>query len=265
MAVIVGAGNHDTAVAVCLVQHCGELGIPYGNTKGLRVAVASLDKGTRIEQLDTTVNIGDMIISNLHEMTDWVAVVDEEQAVEGVRRGATMPASSFPRISARRRPVSFTSNVRKPTLQYYVNEKKNAIATKITDKGVSTIQQQVNESLISASSEALGKAFHVTCDTVEGKKEDLADEMVASMKDARNDLVLMGSSVNALKSALTAGKGLLSSVQAMLPDSRELLESGQDTGADIKPSNPFLRGFIGYHDGQRGECSGYNRRADGLG
>ena len=27
---------------------------PYGNTKGLRVAVASLDKGTRIEQLDTT-------------------------------------------------------------------------------------------------------------------------------------------------------------------------------------------------------------------
>ncbi|WP_320994723.1 YhgE/Pip domain-containing protein, partial [Hungatella sp.] len=101
-----------------------------------------------------------------------------------------------------------------------------------TDKGVSTIQQQVNESLISASSEALGKAFHVTYGTVEGKKEDLADEMVSSMKDARNDLVLMGSSVGALKSSLTAGKGLLSSVQAMLPDSRELLKSGQDTGAE---------------------------------
>ena len=42
----------------------------------------------------------------------------------------------------------------------------------------------------------------------------------------------MGSSVGALKSSLTAGKGLLSSVQAMLPDSRELLKSGQDTGAE---------------------------------
>ena len=61
---------------------------PYGNTKGLRVAVASLDQGTRIEQLDTTVNIGDRIISNLHEndQIGW-QFVDEEQAVEGVNAG----------------------------------------------------------------------------------------------------------------------------------------------------------------------------------
>lgn len=206
---------------------------PYGNTKGLRVAVASLDQGTRIEQLDTTVNIGDMIISNLHEndQIGW-QFVDEEQAVEGVKAGRYYACVIIPEDFSEKTASIFTSNVQKPTLQYYVNEKKNAIATKITDKGVSTIQQQVNESLISASSEALGKAFHVTYGTVEGKKEDLADEMVSSMKDARNDLVLMGSSVGALKSSLTAGKGLLSSVQAMLPDSKELLQSGQDTGAE---------------------------------
>ena len=206
---------------------------PYGNTKGLRVAVASLDLGTRIEQLDTTVNIGDMIISNLHEndQIGW-QFVDKEQAVEGVKAGRYYACVIIPEDFSEKTASIFTSNVQKPTLQYYVNEKKNAIATKITDKGVSTIQQQVNESLISASSEALGKAFHVTYGTVEGKKEDLADEMVSSMKDARNDLVLMGSSVGALKSSLTAGKGLLSSVQAMLPDSKELLKSGQDTGAE---------------------------------
>lgn len=206
---------------------------PYGNTKGLRVAVASLDQGTRIEQLDTTVNIGDMIISNLHEndQIGW-QFVDEEQAVEGVKAGRYYACVIIPEDFSEKTASIFTSNVQKPTLQYYVNEKKNAIATKITDKGVSTIQQQVNESLISASSEAMGKAFHVTYGMVEGKTEDLADEMVSSMKDARNDLVLMGSSVGALKSSLTAGKGLLSSVQAMLPDSKELLKSGQDTGAE---------------------------------
>ncbi len=211
---------------------------PYGNTKGLRVAVASLDQGTRIEQLDTTVNIGDMIISNLHEndQIGW-QFVDEEQAVEGVKAGRYYACVIIPEDFSEKTASIFTSNVQKPTLQYYVNEKKNAIATKITDKGVSTIQQQVNESLISASSEALGKAFHVTYGTVEGKKEDLADEMVSSMKDARNDLVLMGSSVGALKSSLTAGKGLLSSVQAMLPDSKELLKSGQDTGAEDSVGN----------------------------
>lgn len=146
---------------------------PYGNTKGLRVAVTSLDQGTRIEQLDTTVNIGDMIISNLHEndQIGW-QFVDEEQAVEGVKAGRYYACVIIPEDFSEKTASIFTSNVQKPTLQYYVNEKKNAIATKITDKGVSTIQQQVNESLISASSEALGKAFHVTYGTVEGKKED---------------------------------------------------------------------------------------------
>ena len=43
----------------------------------------------------------------------------------------------------------------------------------------------------------------------------------------------MESSVNALKAALREGKGLVISVQAVLADSREFLESGQDTGADI--------------------------------
>lgn len=207
---------------------------PYGNTKGLRVAVSSLDQGAQIEQLDTTVNIGDMIISNLHEndQIGW-QFVEAEQAVEGVKAGKYYACVIIPEDFSDKTASIFTSDVQKPTLQYYVNEKKNAIATKITDKGVSTIQQQVNESLISASSEALGKAFHVTYGAVEGKTEDIADEMVASMKDARNDLVLMESSVSALKSSLTAGKNLLNSVQAMMPDSKELLESGQDTGTEV--------------------------------
>ena len=38
----------------------------------------------------------------------------------------------------------FSPNVTHPKITYYINEKENAIAPKITDKGATAVQQQVN-------------------------------------------------------------------------------------------------------------------------
>lgn len=208
---------------------------PYGSTKGLNVAVASLDKGARIKELDTTVNIGDMIVSNLraNDQIGW-RFVDEQKAVEGVKSGKYYACVVIPEDFSQKLATVFTSDVEKPSLDYYVNEKKNAIATKITDKGVETIQQQVNESLISASSEALGKAWNASLGTVGEEGSDAASKLLSSLKDTKTDLILMGSSAESLKSALTAGKTLLTAVQAMVPDSGDLLKSGMVTGKEAK-------------------------------
>lgn len=204
---------------------------PYGSTKGLKVAVASLDQGTRIESLDTVVNLGDQILADLraNDQIGW-QFVDEKEAVDGVKAGRYYACVIIPEDFSEKTASILTTDVQKPSLLYYVNEKKNAIATKITDKGVGTIQQQVNESLIRVSSEAVGKAVRVSSEAVEGKEEDLAEEILSSMKEAKTDLVLMGSSVNALKSSLTAGKELLGSVQTLIPDTSVLVDQGQDTG-----------------------------------
>ena len=39
----------------------------------------------------------------------------------------------------------FTSDVTHPQIIYYINEKENAIAPKVTEKGASAVQQQVND------------------------------------------------------------------------------------------------------------------------
>ncbi len=39
----------------------------------------------------------------------------------------------------------FSENIQKPSITYYSNAKENAIAPKVTDKGASAIQRQVNE------------------------------------------------------------------------------------------------------------------------
>lgn len=208
---------------------------PYGNTRGLKVAVTSLDKGARIDALDTTVNIGDMIVSDLraNAQIGW-QFVNEQTALEGVKSGNYYACVVIPRDFSEKLATVFTSDVEKPSLEYYVNEKKNAIATKITDKGVETIQQQVNASLISASSEALQKAWNASLGAAREDGSDAAAALLSSLKDARTDLELMGSSSETLKSALTAGKTLLNGVQALLPDSGGLLKSGMAAGEDAK-------------------------------
>ena len=57
--------------------------------------------------------------------------------------------------------LSFTSgDIKKPKIEYTVNEKINAIAPKITDKGASSIQSQITNEFIKTASSTLLKVFN---------------------------------------------------------------------------------------------------------
>ena len=66
---------------------------------------------------------------------------------------AVLPADYYAAIII---PQDFSENmvsvlkgdIHRPTIEYYINEKKNAIAPKITDKGVSAVQQEFNDSFL---------------------------------------------------------------------------------------------------------------------
>ena len=139
---------------------------PYGNTGELKVAVVNEDEGLDIESMDLPdtaknlleskdINIGNMVEDNL-KMNDQIGwqFVSKDEAMDGVSDGTYYAAVVIPSDFSSDIASILSENVNHPEIEYYVNEKKNAIATKITDKGVGTIQQQVNESFISAVSEA---------------------------------------------------------------------------------------------------------------
>ena len=46
-------------------------------------------------------------------------------------------------------------NYHQPKLTYYVNEKKSAIAPKVTDTGASTIEEQINSEFVSTAGETV--------------------------------------------------------------------------------------------------------------
>ena len=110
---------------------------PYANTANIRVAVVDLDEGADSE-LTGPLDIGAQIVEQLEEndQLGWV-FMDEEQAQNAVRSGAAYAAIVIPADFSEDLISITTGEFTQPALRYYVNEKANAIAPKITDVGAS--------------------------------------------------------------------------------------------------------------------------------
>ena len=118
---------------------------PYSNTGNLKVAVASVDDGYEGSLIPIRINIGDQVLSSLRENTqmDWV-FTSQENAVSGVQSGEYYAAIVIPKDFSDKMMSIFSDDIQKPNIIYYSNAKENAIAPKVTDKGASAIQNQIN-------------------------------------------------------------------------------------------------------------------------
>lgn len=133
---------------------------PYGNTGELPIAVYSADKPAEFEGQE--VAIGKEVLKSLHENKDlgWQFVDSKKELEDGVRSGEYYAGIYLPENFSEDL-LSFTSgDIKKPEIEYTVNEKINAIAPKITDKGASTIQSQISSEFIRTASETLLKVFN---------------------------------------------------------------------------------------------------------
>ena len=126
---------------------------PYGRTKGLKMAVVSLDKGAEISLGNGSLqkqNLGEQIVEKLHQndKIDWVFLSSEKEAKEGVRSGKYYGAILIEEDFSKDMMHVFTEGGKQPKLFFYQNQKKNAVANKITDTVVTAIQSQLNEQFV---------------------------------------------------------------------------------------------------------------------
>ncbi|WP_028243119.1 YhgE/Pip domain-containing protein [Pseudobutyrivibrio ruminis] len=118
---------------------------PYGNTGALKFAAVSLDKGFTDENGEYH-NQGDTIIENLHENTavDWQFVDSEKEATDGVYSGEYYAAVVIDEDFTYNMYNVLTEEVDRPILHFYENQKKNPVATKISDTVVQSLQNNIN-------------------------------------------------------------------------------------------------------------------------
>ncbi|HDR3888118.1 TPA: YhgE/Pip domain-containing protein [Bacillus cereus] len=132
---------------------------PYGNTKGIQIAVSNQDVGSNLRGKD--INIGEEIVDSLKKDKNfgW-KFVDEKQAIYGVERGDYSASITIPKDFSEKIATVLNENPQKPEIDYYVNEKVNAIAPKITAKGASGLTEEVSKNFVKTANGEIFKIFN---------------------------------------------------------------------------------------------------------
>ncbi len=81
-----------------------------------------------------------------------------------------------------------SGDIKKPELDYYINEKKNAIAPKITDTGATTLQQQINDTFSSVASEAISEVISSSAGNLTVDVDQTNSELLQTIQDVRENL-----------------------------------------------------------------------------
>lgn len=130
---------------------------PYGEeaTANLNVVVASCDEGVQIEGIE--INVGNMVVSNLKEnkTIGWVFVDTETEAVDMVTSGDCYAGLVIDETFSQDLISFLGGEIENPQITYYENEKKNAIAPKITGKVKTTVQGEINGAFVSTMAQSL--------------------------------------------------------------------------------------------------------------
>lgn len=160
---------------------------PYGNTKNIHIAVANMDEGWTNEKGEK-LNMGADVVEELRgkDSIGWV-FVDEEEAVEGVRSGQYYAALVIAKDFTYSMYHGVMENIENPHITYYVNGKKNAVATKITDTAVGTVQGSINRQFIKVVTEQIFTEANGLSEELED--EDAVAEFIGKLEKVNEDLL----------------------------------------------------------------------------
>lgn len=208
---------------------------PYGSasTRNLKVAVATEDQGADLD--GARLNIGDIVIDKLksNQSIGWVFVDKAETAREGVTSGQYYAALVIDRDFSTNMLSFIGGQLNHPQIYYYENEKKNAIAPKITGKVKTTVQEEVNKAFVSSLAQGLLSAGKYISNT--DGKTPLTDAALEHLKQMDSDMTTSIGIINAYISLADsadqvkkASEALSKELQRISGDSRSKLRAAKE-------------------------------------
>lgn len=209
---------------------------PYSNTGNLKVAVASVDDGYEGSIIPIRLNLGDQVLSSLRENTqmDWV-FTSEENAVSGVQSGEYHAAIVIPKDFSSKMMSIFSEDIQKPKIIYYSNAKENAIAPKVTDKGASAIQKQINQTFIETVSDTALTALQSVSNMAKATgSESIADNLSKNLNQMATDLSSASATMQSFSNLTSSAQQLLTATSDSLDQAKLQTSSGKKALNDTK-------------------------------
>lgn len=196
---------------------------PYSNTGRIKVAVANADKGV-VSETTGELHTGAEVEKKLRKNHDlgW-CFVDEKAAKEGVKSGEYYAAIVIPENFSKSLVSVLSGEITSPEVEYYVNEKKNAIAPKITDTGAGSLQTQIDQEFTSIVTETVS-------DMIKEKGTEIFSGIESANKKIQN-------SITDVEKNLAAYQDAASQLTTSAEKGAELIETAQNTLSDLKSAS----------------------------
>ena len=112
-----------------------------------------------------------------------------------------------------------------PSVTYYENSKKNAVATKITDTASSTLQQTINTEFINVAAQTALSGL----ESITQKDSSISDKLIDDMKTIQDNLSGYADTIATFQNGNASLSENLESMSALIPELQDILENSKDT------------------------------------
>ncbi len=119
-----------------------------------------------------------------------------------------------------------TGTIEQPKFTYYLNEKKNAIAPKITDSGATAVQSQVNEAFVSAASEAVSEIFKDSIADAAGNLDSLQENVVSDIQKVSDNIASYQQILSEFQATFQDSDAQIKEVQSAMDQVKSAASSG---------------------------------------
>lgn len=188
---------------------------PYANTSAVKVAVVSEDAGYTGEDGEYS-NMGDSVLESLRTNTGlgWQILDKKDDAIEGVKSGEYYAAIVIGDDFSESMFDFIDKGLVHPSVTYYENEKKNAVASKITDTGKSTLQSNIN-------TEFVNTVIQTAMSSTDGMlaDRDIIGGVLDNLNRLRDNLDGYKGTIASFVSSNAALSGSLHDLRVQIPDS----------------------------------------------
>ncbi len=198
---------------------------PYGNTKGIKVAVVNQDLGATFKE--HFFNIGVEVVQELksNHAIGWV-FVDEKIAEEGVRKGQYYASIVIESWFSEHMTTLLDELPQHPEIRYTVNEKLNAIAPKITGKGAETIKENIQRAFVDTVNRVLMEKLNLIGFDLKNSKQSVYS-LIDFVHDARESLDHLDEKITKMLEISYRSRFRLEELYGELPELEKNLNQGK--------------------------------------
>ncbi|HJF32150.1 MAG TPA: YhgE/Pip domain-containing protein [Sporosarcina psychrophila] len=197
---------------------------PYSQTSQMPIAVVNEDSGATVR--GDRIDVGEQLVETLKTNKDmgWI-FTNRKEAMEKVEYGDYFAVIIIPEDFSKKLSSVITDRPQKAEMDYFVNEKINSIAPKITEKGASVIVDQMSGEFISTVNGVIFTIFNEIGIEIENDLPDI-QKFERYIFDLEKNLPVINKLLNESLTDTKSAQKIIRKAQNLMPDVQRLTADG---------------------------------------